>query len=105
MGFWSKKKKGAEQERAEELPALPPVREDKKRRSPRRKRGIAPLEVKLVAVKAVDAGLLIREVAELADVSTTTVSNWVKAFREEGEGNTNEQEGLSLRAALLGAIH
>lgn len=23
----------------------------------------------------------------------------------EGAGNTNEQEGLSLRAALLGAIH
>jgi transposase InsO family protein len=84
MGFWNRKKQRAEGEREEEVPALAPAPAKPKRRSPRRKRGTTPLEVKLVAVKGVEAGLLIREVAELADVSTTTVSNWVKAFRAEG---------------------
>lgn len=96
MGFWNRKKKKAEQERQEQVPALPPAPERPKRRTARRKRGTTPLEVKLVAVRAVEAGLLIREVAELADVSTTTVSNWVKAFREEG------LDGLVRRASSPG---
>ena len=77
MGFWNRKKK-AEEECEGEEPAPTPAPEKPIRRSPRRKRGTAPLEVKLVAVRAVEAGLLIQEVAELADVSTTAVSNWLK---------------------------
>jgi transposase InsO family protein len=89
MGFWNRKKKApkkkaAKKEKKKEPPALPPGPEPKKRRSPRRKRSSTPLEVKLVAVKAVEAGLLVREVAELLDVSTTTVSSWSKSYRAEG---------------------
>ncbi len=42
------------------------------------------MEVKLLAIEAWEAGLTAREVAELADVSTATVSAWRKLHREGG---------------------
>jgi transposase len=47
-------------------------------------RVVAPMEVKLLAIEAWEAGLTAREVAELADVSTATVSAWRKLHREGG---------------------
>ena len=42
------------------------------------------MEVKLLAIEAWEAGLTAREVAELADVSTATVSAWRNLHREGG---------------------
>jgi transposase InsO family protein len=101
MGFWNRQKKEveAEPEREEEVSAPPPAPERPKRRSPAQKRKTTPLEVKLVAIRAVEAGLLIREVAELADVSTTSVKNWVTAFGKEGI------DGLVRRTSSRSARH
>jgi transposase InsO family protein len=44
----------------------------------------APMEVKLLAIEAWEAGLTAREVAELTGVSTATVSAWRKLHRDGG---------------------
>ncbi len=96
MGFWKRPK-----DTEEALPSFEievPVEPDSAprnsaKRRPQRRRVSTPFEVKLVAVRALEAGLTHREVADLAGVSTATTSNWLKAFRAEGA------EGLIRRAS------
>jgi transposase InsO family protein len=42
------------------------------------------MEIRLLAVQACEAGILGKEVAELAGVSTSTMSSWWRAYREKG---------------------
>ena len=75
MGFWKKRRKA--DKATEERPA-------KGKRSKKRKRRIAPVEVKIMAMEALESGLTVTEVAALAGVSTTSVHKWRKAWRQDG---------------------
>jgi transposase InsO family protein len=54
-----------------------------KRKTTKRRIGI-PVEVKLLAAEAFEAGLSAKEVSEIIDVASTTVNGWAKLFREGG---------------------
>lgn len=53
-----------------------------------------PLEVKLLAIEAVESGLAQVEVARLIGVMPTTVSSWLRSYRQDGVS------GLSRRASI-----
>ena len=77
MAFWSRKKKKEQREpSAESRPRA--------RRSRARKTRFLPLEVKLLALEALVAGLSPGAVAELAGVSPSTVSSWRRAYDQGG---------------------
>ena len=50
----------------------------------RRKATLTPMEVKLLALEALQTGLTKAEVAEIIGVAGVTVSNWQKKYDEEG---------------------
>jgi len=80
MGFWSWKKK-------HELPAETPVESpepEPPKKSSKRGRGPIPMEIRLLSVQAVEAGLTTKEVADLAGVHPSTIDGWRKAYRESG---------------------
>jgi len=80
MGFWSWKKK--EESPPSEAPKSP--KPEPKKKTSKRGRGPIPMEIRLLSVQAVEAGLTSREVSELADVHPSTIDGWRKAYRAEG---------------------
>lgn len=49
-----------------------------------KKKTIVPLEVKLLAMEAIDTGLSAKEVAEMVGVAFSTVSKWCSVWRKSG---------------------
>jgi len=92
MGWlWGKDKtevvERPEEAEASEEPKLLPApgeAEAEPRPKPARRRTNIPMEVRLLSVQACESGLVAREVAELAGVSTSTVHTWCRLYREEG---------------------
>ena len=70
----------SEPEEAEQLAlgTAPEEAEAEPRPSPARRRAQVPMEVRLLSVQACEAGLLRRDVAELAGVTSNTISNWCR---------------------------
>ena len=68
------------------LGEAPEEAEAEPRPSPARRRTQVPMEVRLLSVQACEAGLLRRDVAELAGVTANTISNWCRTYRRDGLG-------------------
>ena len=64
---------------ASEVEITPPVKHPKKRK-------ITPVEVKLLAIDALKAGIPSSEVCELIGVSNSALGKWRKLYQEGGEG-------------------
>ena len=86
MAFWKKKKK-----EAAASAALPPVKATKPR-----KRRVLPVEVKLLAMKAREAGVPSSQVAEVLGTAPVTIDKWARVYRENGP------EGLMRKASNPG---
>ncbi len=68
------------------LGTAPEEAEAEPRPSPARRRTQVPMDVRLLSVQACKAGLLRRDVADLAGVTANTISNWCRAYRRDGLG-------------------
>jgi transposase InsO family protein len=77
MSFLRKRKKRPKPARAAEATAA--VRHPKKRK-------VTPVEVKLLAIDALKAGISSWEVCELIGVSNSVLGKWRKLYQEGGEG-------------------
>lgn len=75
MSFWRKRKKKS---------VSTSVASDRETRTVK-KRKVLPVEVKLLAIDAVEAGLTCAEVCELVGVSNSALANWRKLYLEGGE--------------------
>lgn len=89
MSFWNRRKK--EPEAASEIQGSGSVN----RKSMGRSR-VFPLEVRLLAIDAREAGLSSREVGDLIGSCATTIDKWTRVYREEG------LEGFSRQGANPG---
>ena len=77
MAFWNRKKKEREPEAEEDLRPLAGTRKTKRKR-------YLPLEVKLLAMRAKEAGMSSARVAGIVGVAPGTVDNWARTYRESG---------------------
>ena len=90
MAWWWNKEKSEESEKPEseeeeqEVEDAPAPPEAEPRPKPARRRTNIPMEIRLLSVQACEAGLLRQDVADLAGVTTSTISNWSRIYREAG---------------------
>lgn len=77
MSFFRKRKKRQKPERESETPSR--VRHPKKGK-------VMPVEVKLLAIDALKAGIPPSEVCDLIGVSNSALGKWHKLYQEGGEG-------------------
>jgi transposase InsO family protein len=92
MAFWSSKKKrktGLKKKLTRPMPAKKAKPAKSKPKGPAKNPGpkpkhFAPLEVKLLAMEGREAGVSIEELAELANVSTTTINKWWSIYEKGG---------------------
>jgi len=77
MSFLRKRKK--RKRPAPEAETIAPVKHAKKRK-------VTPVEVKLLAIDALKAGIASSEVCELIGVSNSALGKWRKLYQEGGEG-------------------
>jgi transposase len=78
MGFWKRGKSRPKAPRQGETGAVQAVKSSAKRSQP------APLEVKLLAMEALEADLTPQDIGELVGVSDTTITTWRKLYQEGG---------------------
>jgi len=78
MSFWNKPKQAKSKTAATDTGKVQPARKTTGRRSP------VPLEVKLLAMEALEADLTVKQVAEIIGVAGVTVSAWRKQYRDGG---------------------
>jgi len=81
MAFWNKKKKEEDlvSRSTAQAELRPPVRTSK----PKKKRYL-PVEVKLLAMKAREAGMPSSHVAEILGTAAGTIDKWSRTYRESG---------------------
>ena len=90
VAFWNRKKKTKKTKKSTKKPAKSKADQPAdtgKAQKPKKKvkrSPPAPLEIRILAVQALDAGLSASEVAELAGVSSTTICNWRKLHQDGG---------------------
>ena len=77
--FFKKKKRKSSRNRETESSNKP---------SQPKKRKLLPLEVKLMVVEAMDSGLGAKDVAEIVEVSSHTVSSWFRTWKSKGLDGT-----------------
>ena len=75
MALWSKKPRKRKSQ---------PTSEDTSNTAPQKQRKMFSPEVKLLAVKALEAGLTPGEVSEIVGAGNSSVTTWARAFREGG---------------------
>ena len=78
MPFWTRRKTAKESTPAADTGKVQPATKKPKTGHP------SPLEVKLLAMEALEAGLSASQVAEIVGVTETTISAWRKQYREGG---------------------
>ena len=98
--FWKRKKRPAPK------PAAAPTGTAKSESStsPPRKKRLVPLETKLLAMRALESGMVGRDVAELAGVSGSTVEKWKRAYRKDGVDGLSRRPMSSEARKLAEAI-
>jgi len=78
MGFWKRGKSRRKASHPSEVGAMPVAESVVKRSQP------MPLEVKLLAMEALESDLTPQDVGELVGVTDTTITTWRKLYREGG---------------------
>jgi len=86
VAFWKRKGKSKKSKKAAAKKSDQPADTGKAQKAKKKiKRSPpAPLEIKILAVQALEAGLSSGEVSELAGVSSTTICNWRKLHQDGG---------------------
>ena len=75
MALWNKKSRKRRTQ---------PTSENTSTTTPQKQRKLFSPEVKLLAVKALEAGLTPEEVSEIVGAGNSSVTTWARAFREGG---------------------
>ena len=86
MSFW-KRKQTKQQTPPADTGQVQPAKKVTRRSPP------VPLEVKLLALEALQTGLTIKEVAGIIGVSGVTLSNWRKQYNDKGLGGLYRRTG------------
>jgi transposase InsO family protein len=92
MRFWKRSTRKEETSRSSETGAVEPARTKGRRTSP------VALEVKLLAIEAVEGGAETRDVARVIGVHSSTLSSWHKQYREVGvSGMCRKASSIAVR--------
>ncbi len=78
MPFWTRRKTAKESTPAADTGKVQPAKKKPRPGSP------SPLEVKLLAMEGLEAGLSGSQVAEIVGVTETTICAWRKQYRDGG---------------------
>jgi len=95
MGFWKRGKSRRKASHPSEVGAMPVAESVVKRSQP------MPLEVKLLAMEALESDLTPQDVGELVGVTDTTITTWRKLYREGGVSALCRRALLDRRAAAM----
>ncbi len=91
MGFWSRRKRAAQPDSSDRGQA-------QKRRKPIKRSPPMAMEVKLIAIEALESGLSADEASELIGVSASTIHKWRKDYAAEGiEGLCRKASSIAIR--------
>lgn len=88
MPFWTRRKTAKERTPAADTGKVQPSKKKPKTGPP------SPLEVKLLAMEGIEAGLTASQVAEIVGVTETTICAWRKQYREGGLKGLCRRPGL-----------
>ena len=77
MPFWKRRKRAAPAPTPVDTGQVQPAKKTSRRSPP------VPLEVKLLALDALQTDLSVKEVADIIGVCGTTLSNWRKQYSEK----------------------